>query len=169
MTETTNHNSQARAAIIAEVMRDLDRIDGEIAELQEERTKIKNTRIKGDLGMKLADFAVLRRFRDLEDEERDRLFDTLREGFAALGIGGQHSFLGALDDKVVPMSEAAPATEFDARNLGDLAWQAGQPITDVPPSVSRYGKLRAAWEQGWNEAAEAANSPSPAPQEAAAE
>lgn len=107
MKNMTGHNAEARRRIIRDVMFELDEIEGEIAELQEKRKKIKNTRIKGDLNMKLSDFAVLRRFRSLEEDDRAKLFDTLREGFKALGIGAQASFLEAIGDEVMETSDAA--------------------------------------------------------------
>lgn len=100
MTEATEgHNSAARADLIRGTIRALDDIDSQIRVLQEQRTAIKNKNIKADLGMKVADFNVLRRFYGLQQEDRDTLFDTIREGFAALGIGDQASFLPALDEE----------------------------------------------------------------------
>ena len=91
------HNSAARADTLRKAMRELDRIEGDIAVLREEAKSLKNTLIKSDLGMKLADFAVFRRLHQLEGDARDELADVIREGFLALGIGEQSSFLTALE------------------------------------------------------------------------
>lgn len=145
---TQGHNAADRHRIIREVIADLDRIDGEIAELQAERTKIKNQRIKGDLGVKLTDFAVLRRFHGLEDDERTRLFDTLREGFKALNIGDQGSFLQVLGNtEVVGHAAAKPKTKFDAENLGIVAGEAGCTEDDMPNMPAKKG-FQTAWLTG---------------------
>lgn len=94
---TAGHNSASRKATIREIKAKLDEVNSRIAELQEERKRVKG-RIKSDLGWKVADWNVMTRFADLEDEPRDVLFDTLREGFEALNVGGQHNFLDALED-----------------------------------------------------------------------
>ena len=95
---TTGHNSAARADLIRAAVREISRLDGEIAGLQAERTKYKNKTIKGDLGFKLADWNTTYRLYGLEGDDRDRLLDTIREGFHALGIGEQSNFLTAMGD-----------------------------------------------------------------------
>ena len=146
---TQGHNAAARKKIIRDVMQKLDGIDGQIAELQEERTKLKNVHVKGDLGMKVADFNILRRFRNLDDDNRDSLFDTLREGFKALNIGVQSSFLETLDkdEDVVEHNEARPATKLDAENFGYLAGKAGKGPDDMPVMRAKAG-LQKAWLAG---------------------
>ena len=91
------HNSAARAETLRKAIKELDRIEGDIAVLRDEAKELKNTLIKGDLGMKLIDFAVFRRIYQLEGDARDELADVIREGFLALGIGEQSSFLTALE------------------------------------------------------------------------
>src|SRR5258708_30539262 len=157
MQNMTGHNAKARKTIIRDVMRQLDDLEGQIATLQAERTKIRNTRIKGDLGMKVANFNVLRRFRALEEEDRADLFDVLREGFKALAIGVQSSFLDPLDavtepavlteGEVVPHNQARPTNKFDAENCGYLAGKAGKGPDDMPLMRSKIG-LQKAWLTG---------------------
>ena len=67
----------------------------------EERKKAKG-RIKAELGFKVADWNVLMRMADLEEDSRDELFGVLRAGFAALEIGGQASFLDAIAPEPAP-------------------------------------------------------------------
>lgn len=153
MKNMAGHNASARRTIIREVMQALDGIESEIRELQEKRKKIKNVRIKGDLGMKVSDFAVLRRFRALEEDDRAQLFETLREGFRALGIGAQASFLEALDEdqpapgETVDHSQDNPKTKFDAENFGYLAGRAGHG-PDVMPVMRAKAGLQKAWLAG---------------------
>src|SRR5690606_2806344 len=86
------HNAQARKKIIRDVCRELVRLEAQRKEISEKISELKNTKIKGDLGMKIADFAMAYRLYQLEGEDRDKLFDTLRETFSALGVGAQLDF-----------------------------------------------------------------------------
>lgn len=104
---TMGHNSAARADLIRKVARELAAMDGEIKALQEARTAYKNKHIKGDLGFKMADWNTTYRLSQLEGDDRDRLLDTIREGFGALGIGEQSNFLTSMGD--------APAAEASAK------------------------------------------------------
>lgn len=100
------HNSAARADLIRSAAKELSRLDGEIAALQTQRTAYKNKHIKGDLGFKLADWNTTYRLYQLEGDDRDRLLDTIREGFSALGIGEQSNFLTSMPD--APKEATAP-------------------------------------------------------------
>jgi len=75
-------------------------VSGEIGE-------VKAKLIKGDLGMKIADFNTLLRLYKLECEDRDELIDVLREGFRALGIGESMDFVAAMEKMPAP----APAAQ----------------------------------------------------------
>ena len=90
-------NSAARAGIIRDACRWIAEHEADIKLLREEIAEYKQKHIKGDLGFKMADFNAIYRVSKLEVEDRDKLIDTLREGFSALGLGEQASFLGALD------------------------------------------------------------------------
>jgi hypothetical protein len=87
----------ARASIIRDACRWIADHEADVKALREEIAEYKQKHIKGDLGFKMADFNAIYRVSKLEVEDRDKLIDTLREGFRALGIGEQASFLGALD------------------------------------------------------------------------
>lgn len=152
---TAGHNAKARAGIIRSIMDALDDKDAEIASLQEDRKRIKG-RIKADLGMKVSDFNVLRRFRQLDEEpeERDRLFDVLREGFQALGIGGQASFLDALDgiavpaaDRAVPMKGMLPTVE-ECETIGRTSFDLGHDVDAFPETIKTKAR-KEAYMRGW--------------------
>lgn len=97
-------NSALRADTIRSAARWLAEHEAEVKLLREEIAAYKQTHIKGDLGFKLSDWNTLYRFYSLEDDDRAALLDTIREGFAALGVGEQGSFLDAMD----PQPAAAP-------------------------------------------------------------
>jgi hypothetical protein len=98
-------NSAARADTIRHAARWIAEREAEVAALREEISAYKQTHIKGDLGFKMADWSTLYRLYNLEGDDRDKLLDTIREGFAALGIGGQSSFLDAME-KTAPEAKA---------------------------------------------------------------
>ena len=89
--------AEARAGIIRNACRWIADKEAEKKAIGEEIAEYKQKHIKGDLGFKMADFNAIYRVSKLQIEDRDKLIDTLREGFLALGIGEQGSFLGALD------------------------------------------------------------------------
>ena len=108
--ETDSNPPQANSALRAETIRKACR---QITELEEQRKEIgaaisnvKNTLVKGDLGMKLADFNFALRLYKLEGDDRDELFDTLKETFEALGVGEQLGFLDALRQQKAAEAEA---------------------------------------------------------------
>ena len=90
-------NSEARAQIIREAIRDIASLEAERKSISEQIRSIKQTRIKGDLGMKIADFQAAYRLYCLEDESRNTFFDAMRETFSALGVGEQLNWLDAAD------------------------------------------------------------------------
>ena len=145
---TAGHNSAARKHTIRDIKTKLDDVNSRIAELMEERKRVKG-RIKSELGWKVAGWNVMTRFADLEDEPRDVLFDTLREGFDALGVGGQASFLDALESvaDVVPAAKKM-MTEHEAEELGVLACNAGRAEDDFDKGV-RPKLMKQAWLRGY--------------------
>ena len=92
-------NSAARKDLIRSTHQKLMDVNSKIRALQLERTELKNRHIKGDLGMKIADFNVALRMYDLEGDDRDELFDTINETFKALAPGQQSSFLDAVEKR----------------------------------------------------------------------
>ena len=84
-----NHlsNSAARAETIRDAVRWLAEHEAEVKALNAEINEYRQKHIKGDLGFKLSDWAAIYRVSQLEVEDRDALIETLREGFAAIGVG----------------------------------------------------------------------------------
>lgn len=80
-------NSGARADIIRKAAAYIAERESEIKAIREDISAYKQAHIKGDLGFKLFDWSTVYRMCKLEDEDRDKLLDTIREGFGALGIG----------------------------------------------------------------------------------
>lgn len=89
-------NSAARADTIRKACRQIIELEEQRKEIGAAISNVKNTLVKGDLGMKLADFNIALRLYKLEGDDRDELFDTLKETFEALGVGEQLGFLDAL-------------------------------------------------------------------------
>lgn len=88
-------NSAARATEIVAVIKELAALDDQRAEISTEINKLKQQRIKGGLGMKIADFNMARRLYALEGGDRDELLATMRETFDALGVGSQLDWIEA--------------------------------------------------------------------------
>jgi len=102
---TSLSNSAARADLIREAVRVLAAKERQVQEINAGIREYKQKHIKGDLGFKLSDWAAIYRVSQLEVEDRDALVETLREGFAALGIG-----------QIVDWVDAAQATPRRAAN-----------------------------------------------------
>ena len=90
-------NSKARKEIIKEVSSRLISLDSQIANLQSKRRNLINTRIKGDLDMKVADFNAAYRLAKLEREDRAAYLEVVAETFVALGVGKQSDFFDLLN------------------------------------------------------------------------
>lgn len=99
MTEGIGHNSERpRKDIIRELRDGLAEVKEKMASLGEVRKTLKG-RIKSDLGMKVADWDIMIRLIELEEDDRTELGKVIREGFDALHPGQQATFLDALDPK----------------------------------------------------------------------
>lgn len=144
-TTDKQHNAKARKATIVEVCGALKSLEAERESISEQIRELKNTRIKGDLGIKIADFNAAYRLYQLEDDARDTFLDTIRETFEALGIGQQLDWLKAADDAGV--SDQAVK---EARAAGREAGAVGKASTSNPHP--KKSALRGAWEEGWLEA-----------------
>lgn len=96
-------HGEARVSNRAETIRDackqITELEGERKSIGEAIRAVKQTLVKGDLGMKIGDFNAALRLYKLEGDDRAEFFDTLRETFEALGIGGQLDFINALGDQ----------------------------------------------------------------------
>lgn len=92
-------NSAIRAELIQKACDWLSVKEAERKLISAEISEYKQKHIKSDLGFKLADFNAVYRVSQLEVEDRDALLDVLREGFAALGIGGSVNFMDAMEQE----------------------------------------------------------------------
>jgi len=90
-------NSASRAETIREAVRWLAERESEVKALNAEINEYRMKHIKGDLGFKLADWNAIYRVSQLEIEDRDTLLETIREGFAALHIGGVMDWVAAAE------------------------------------------------------------------------
>jgi hypothetical protein len=90
-------NSAARAELIRKAVEELTEKEREVQALNAEIRKYKQKHIKGDLGFKIADWNAIYRVSQLEIEDRDTLLETIREGFAALNIGGVMDWVAAAE------------------------------------------------------------------------
>lgn len=112
------HNSQARAGLICEACRKITALQDKRAAINAEMSEIKNTDIKGALGMKVADFQIALRLYQLEGRDRDQLLDTVREIFNAQGVGEQLDWITASERAAAagaePVDEAAEAAAVKA-------------------------------------------------------
>ena len=95
-TPNVQHNAKARRGIIKRAMKQIVDLEAQRKEIGESIRTVKQKLIKGDLGMKIGDFNAALRLYQLEGEDRDVFFDTLRETFEALGAGDQLDFVDAL-------------------------------------------------------------------------
>lgn len=111
-------NSKARKDIIIDVCRKVSDLEAKRKEIGAEISAIKNKRIKGDLGMKVGDWNISYRLYQLEGKDRDQLLATVRETFAALGVGDQLDWLEAAGrvEALVPT-----AKQIEAEKAKELA------------------------------------------------
>jgi chorismate mutase len=78
-----------RKTIWQKAVRDILALESERKAIGEQIAAIKQQKIKGDLGLKIANFNSVLRTYKLGQDDRSEFSDTLREGFAALDIGEQ--------------------------------------------------------------------------------
>lgn len=91
------HNSAARAEIIRETCETVEELDRQIEGIKAERKAVVETRIVAGLGMKTKNFNAAYKLFQMDQGERDELQDTIRECFAALGVGQQINWLDAAE------------------------------------------------------------------------
>ena len=92
-----NHNKGVRKEIILKTIKKVVALEKQRDGITAEISALLNTNIKGDLGMKIADFKAALRVYRLEGEDREEFFDTLKETFKALGVGHQMNFLDEIE------------------------------------------------------------------------
>lgn len=100
-----------RAGMIRDACARLAALNAERRAVGEKIAELKNEVIKGKLGFKIADFNVAFRLYELEHENRDTAVDTLRECFAALGVGDQLDWVSAVAPVVA--ADESPADGLD--------------------------------------------------------
>jgi hypothetical protein len=151
-----------RAQAIRDACRDIANLEAERDGVSEQIREIRQKIVKGELGMKLADFGMAYRLYKLEDDDRDELFGTIRECFSALGVGEQLDFLKAVDKAAAPgagpvdadgFSTAAQqqVAEAEAYNLGEKAARDGTGLESCPYTAAQK-RLKARFEEGWSDA-----------------
>lgn len=143
-TSPTLSNSAARAGIIRDAVKKIVQLKADRASINADIAEIKNRWVKADLGFKSTDFDIAIRLYELEGDDRDELLDTIKETFAALGVGMQSNFLDAMEQEE-PKSDPSPA---DAYDMGEAAALEGLP--NQPPFDAAKAGLRTQWSKGWN-------------------
>jgi hypothetical protein len=113
-------NSAARAETIRSAVQWLAERDAEVKALHAEINEFKSKTIRGELGFKLADWNAIYRVSQLEVEDRDTLLETIREGFAALHIGGVMDWVAAAETAERRRGNGAAAPDDNARRLGRI-------------------------------------------------
>jgi ribosome modulation factor len=152
-----------RQKIIRMVIQECRSLTAEAQSINAQRRELLNKHVKGDLGMKIADFNSVLRLSSLEDDDRDVYLATLRETFAALEIGQQLDFLnatggikatptaGPVDADGFATGAQAQATEAEAYNLGEAAGRDGKGL-DACPYTAAQKRLKTRFEEGWSDA-----------------
>ena len=151
---TSLSNSAARAELIREAVRVLADKEREVQALNAEIREYKTKTIKGDLGFKLADWNAIYRVSQLEVEDRDALVETLREGFAALGIGQVVDWVEAAERTPRGRNGTAPPDQA-ARDWGRSDGLGGvhDHADDYPPGEPGHGDYMLGLADGEEEAA----------------
>jgi len=90
-------NSAARADTIRRAVQQQAQLEAQVDAVNAEIREFKSRVIKGDLGFKLSAWNAIYRVSQLEIEDRDTLLETIREGFAALHIGGVMDWVAAAE------------------------------------------------------------------------
>lgn len=123
MTATQTSNERQ---VIKDVCAQILTLEDRRSSISEQIRSLKNEKIKGDLGMKIADFNLAFRLYKLEHEDRDETLDTFRRVFSALDLGQQLDWVQTFSDGTTPESEEA------AGDLDDL----GAASTEEPAEQS---------------------------------
>lgn len=152
-TESSRLNSAARGDAIRKAIRDIMALEAQRAGIGEDISEILQTVVKTDLGMKITDFRAILRVYKLEGDARDQFFDTLREGFAALGLGSQADFIDALakDSTAADRAAEAEVDRAEAHNAGYKHGQAGKNLADCPYTAARQS-LKEEFTKGYQDA-----------------
>jgi len=148
------HNAALRAETIRDVYRQLQDLEAQRAEISSEISDLKNVRIKGDLGMKIADFNLGYRLYKLEGDDRKTAFDAIHEAFAALGIGEQLSMF-SVAEKIDEKAGSDAGLVDDPDTAGYAAGKAGKKarVNPHPVGTEMHSAFKAGWLRGQAELA----------------
>ena len=113
-------NSAARADTIRRAVQQQAQLEAQVDAVNAEIREFKSRVIKGDLGFKLSAWNAIYRVSQLEIEDRDTLLETIREGFAALHIGGVMDWVAAAETAERRRGNGAAAPDDNARRLGRI-------------------------------------------------
>lgn len=141
-------NSKARREIIREVCREVEQLEAKRDAISDEIRRVKQTKIKGALDLKIADFNAALRIYKLGRDDRAEMLETMQETFKALGIGQTLDWVAAAaetDRKVIDKDEAERTAALKiAEQDGYEAGKAGKWPKDNPHSEE--SPLREVWE-----------------------
>ena len=98
------HNSAARGDSIRKAHRELLTLESDRTEINESMREIRNT-LKADIGIGLGRFDAIRKLIALEDDERSKAQDDLREAWEALMPGQTLDWVRFADKQDVPDDE----------------------------------------------------------------
>ena len=154
---TSLSNSAARADLIREAVRVLAAKERQVQEINAGIREYKQRHIKGDLGFKLSDWAAIYRVSQLEVEDRDALVETLREGFAALGIGQIVDWVDAAQATPSRRGNGYAEPDPDARQTGfqDGTGHVRYNEDKYPPGAPGHGDYMLGYAEGEAEHANA--------------
>jgi len=88
-TANLDNDAGARAEVIRQAINEIGKLEARRKAISEQIREIKQVRVKGELDMKISDFNIAYRLQGLEGNDRDKMLDTCRECFDALGLGEQ--------------------------------------------------------------------------------
>lgn len=135
---TKDHNVKARKGIIRDACRRIASLEEQRKAISQDIASIKQTHVKGDLGMKISDFNLAYRLYKLEGDDRNTCLDTLAECFDALEVGAQLNFLNAVgaEKAVAPATAEKPKGRGRRKNptpeqLGETANKPHEPIDNM--------------------------------------
>lgn len=151
-----SHDKRDRAVVFREVNRKLDSIAVRRQALADEEKVIKQTLIKGELGMKVKHFMVGREYAAMDPEFRSDLFGAIREQFDATTKDGQQvDFLKVMqeaDEKAVALRPMPISLEpVQAYDAGVVVGKARGPREDNPYDKQRHTLLWKRWRDGFHD------------------
>lgn len=151
------HNLTAIKGDLLKAAKQIKAKQDRIAGIREEISEIKSTMVKAH-GIKLADFATVMRWWNLEDEDRDQTLDNIRICAEALGVGAQADMFpseGAVKAAKAGVGDAERTGSGDAEMLaearaaGAKAAEDGAFGDDASNPYEDGTAEAAAWAEGW--------------------